>query len=155
MQNSNYPRRKNPRLTGFDYSENDCYFITICTDQKRPIFGEPEHLNPFGKIAQEALLQIPKHFPAMQVEKYVVMPNHVHIMILLQESEHSVSTAIGLYKSHVTKEIHAVDPKLKVWQASFHDHIIRNRQSYEKIWEYIDTNPAKWMDDCFYTQSTT
>ena len=152
MAENVYPKRKSPRLQEYDYTTPNYYFITICTQQKKKLFGEIGNINRFGQIATEAFLQIPSHFSNVTVDKFVVMPNHVHAIIVLKESQVNLSTVIGLYKSFVTKKIHEHMPDFRVWQASFHDHVIRNQKSYEKIWTYIDTNPIKWSEDCFYEE---
>jgi len=95
--------------------------------------------------------EIGMHFPCVTVEKSVIIPNHVHAIISLTEGV-NLSAVVGSLKSAVTKQVHEIRPGEKVWQASFHDHIIRNEQDYLKIWEYIDTNPLKWKEDCFYTE---
>ena len=145
-----FPSRKNPRLKGFDYSSVNYYFITICTRNKQCLFGLSGNLTPLGKLAEQGLQQIPLHFPEIRVDKYVVMPNHVHAILILKPGTTGLSTVVGSYKSSVTKQIHAINPKITVWQTSFHDHVIRNQPGYEKIWSYIETNPLKWEDDCFY-----
>lgn len=94
--------------------------------------------------------QISLHYPEARVDKYVVMPNHVHLILVLEHNGMDVPNIISSYKAFVTKIIHLVNPNLKVWQTSFHDHVIRNQKSYEKIWNYIDTNPIRWEEDCFY-----
>ena len=146
----NWKKRKSPRLVGYDYCTTNYYFITICTNGKIKLFGEPDQLNAFGKIAEDAFLQIHLHFENVQIDKFVVMPSHVHAIAVIQESTANLSTVIGQYKSYVSKKIHEKQADLTVWQRSFHDHVIRNQHSYEKIWNYIDTNPIKWQDDCFY-----
>lgn len=150
MIDPNFPQRKHPRLSYFDYSTPGYYFITICTHEKRCIFGPPSNLNAYGRIAEDAFAEIPKHFPQVKIDKYVVMPNHVHAILILSPGATGLSPVVGSYKSSVTKRIHAIDPDIKVWQTSFHDHVIRNQPGYEKIWSYIETNPLKWEDDCFY-----
>ena len=145
-----FPNRKRPRLASFNYSTPNYYFITICTHNKKCIFGKPNQLNAFGNIALQALTDIQRHFPNVTVDKAVVMPNHVHAIIVLDGHGTNLSVVVGLYKSYVSKQIHNISPNLKVWQTSFHDHVIRGQQSYEKIWNYIDGNPSKWEDDCFY-----
>ena len=144
------PKRKSPRLAGYDYSTVNYYFITICTCDKIKLFGEPEKLNEFGKIAADTFLQIPQHFDCIEIDKFVIMPNHVHAIVIIHESTTTLTTVIGQYKAYVSKKIHEIKSDLPVWQRSFHDHVIRNQHSYEKIWNYIDTNPMKWQDDCFY-----
>ena len=146
-----YPTRKNTRLKGYDYSTPNYYFVTICTHDKKQIFGGPKEINRFGEIAEQAMMEIPNHYPGVKLDKYVVMPNHVHAILYLCGGTATLDNVIGSYKSHVSREIHKVDPEMKVWQSSFHDHIIRNQSSYEKIWLYIDANPMNWEKDCFYT----
>ena len=75
------PKRKLPRLDGFDYSSENYYFITICTKNKVCLFGEPDRLNTFGRIAETELLDIPAHYDGIAVDRYVIMPNHIHAVI--------------------------------------------------------------------------
>ena len=120
-------------------------------ENKKCIFGKSNQINEFGRIAGDFIEKITEHYPNVFVDKYVVMPNHVHMILYLSAgSSVSLSQIIGQYKMAVTKQIHKRDKDVIVWQRSFHDHVIRSRQSYEKIWEYIDNNPKKWELDCFY-----
>ena len=143
--------RKSPRMNWFDYSGAYCYFITICTKDKMCIFGPPGKPNRFGRIAAQGLTAIPEHFPGACIDKYVIMPNHVHAIVELNGAGPSLPTIIGQYKSYVTREIHAISPDIPVWQTSFHDHVIRNQKGYEEIWQYIEDNPRKWEMDCFFS----
>ena len=145
-----YPCRKSPRLPAYDYQTQNYYFVTICTANKALLFGGPILLNKFGKTAQDAFLQMELHDPHLQVIKSVVMPNHVHAILNLEAGSIALPNVIGAYKSHVTKMIHEIAPEISVWQRSFHDHVIRNQREFEKIWNYIDTNPVRWTDDCFF-----
>ncbi|MBE6927823.1 MAG: hypothetical protein E7467_04970 [Ruminococcaceae bacterium] len=145
-----YVKRKSPRLQGYDYRTPNYYFITICTHKKINIFGTEDQRNDLGNIAEKGFLQIAEHFSDIEVDKFVIMPNHVHAIIILKNEKDNLSTVIGSYKSYVTKKIHNLRPELTVWQKSFHDHVIRNQKSYEKIWCYIDTNPMKWKEDCYF-----
>ena len=145
-----FPQRKNPRLAGFDYSGPNCYFITVCTHGKNCIFGMPNDRSPLGKIAGVAIPEIENHFPGIHVDKRIVMPNHIHAIIRVERAGIHLSVVVGQYKAYVTKRIHSQNPNLRVWQTSFHDHIIWNQRDYDRIWEYIDTNPARWQEDCFY-----
>lgn len=145
------PKRKLPRMKGFDYATPTAYFVTICTHNKKCIFGQPAFLNQWGKQAQEAILRLPVHFPDISVEKYVVMPNHIHMLLFLKENNHyTVSDIVGAYKSEISRSIHQQHAETPVWQKSFHDHIIRTQTEWEKIWNYIELNPEKWNEDCFY-----
>lgn len=151
-EENRFQSRKHPRLKNYDYSNRNFYFITICTDHKQCIFGRPNTLNVLGKIAEASLLEMEEHVLGIRIDKYVVMPNHVHVIFEVTEDGCDLLNAIGAYKSAVSKKIHKIKPDIIVWQTSFHDHIIRNQTSYEKIWNYIDGNPLKWEEDCFYQE---
>ena len=154
MQNNNadrFPSRKHPRLKQYDYTTPNYYFVTICTKEKACLFGGPGMLNQCGSIAQQGILEIEDHFPGVKVDKYAVMPNHIHMILVLQGETASLPTVIGQFKSYVTKQIRQSEPKCEVWQTSYHDHIIRDQKGYENIWLYIESNPANWEKDCFYT----
>ena len=148
-----FPNRKSPRLKDFDYATPNSYFITVCTFDKKCIFWRDGVLNEFGTMVFQGIMEIPKHFPNNPVEKFVVMPNHLHMILTVEPGGASVSTVVGALKSHVTKQIHEICPEIKVWQASFHDHGIRGQKDYDRIWEYIENNPLRWNEDCFYTES--
>ena len=146
------PKRKSPRIPNYNYGLPNYYFITICTHEKKCLFGKPGTLNLFGRYAEECILNIPKLHSEIKLDKYVVMPNHVHLILIISETKvkQSISTIIGQYKMAVTKKIREIHPDMDVWQRSFHDHVIRNQAGYEKIWQYIENNPIKWEEDCFY-----
>lgn len=146
------PQRKSPRIPGYDYSTANYYFITICTYQKRSIFGNPGELNWMGRCAEEKLHKIAVLNSGIYIDKYVIMPNHIHIIFDVRncESRKNLGVVIGQYKMAVTKEIRKMIPDFQVWQRSFYDHVIRNQRSYEKIWTYIEHNPFHWKEDCFY-----
>ena len=144
------PKRKLQRLHGFDYSKANYYFVTICTDERNELFGKIGKPNEFGSIAEAKLLEIENHYENVFVDKYVIMPNHIHVIIVLKnhKTERSrpfptLSQIVGLYKSGVTKTIHEKNPELKVWQKSFNDVIIRNEKAYNEICKYIYDNPLK------------
>ncbi len=127
------PERKLTRLPDFDYSEQNYYYVTICTHQKRHIFWDVDKLNAMGRIAEEELLSISDRFDGVKVDKYVIMPNHIHAIIVIgcEITEQSrlfptLSTVIGLYKSGVSKRIHTDRPSMQIWQKSFYDRIIRD-----------------------------
>ena len=143
--------RKSPRIPKFDYSSSGYYFVTICTYNKNCIFGTTEKLSNFGIIARNDLYAIEKHFDYVRIDRCVIMPNHIHAIIVLEKSFISnLNLIVGQYKSGVTRKIREIAPDTQVWQRSYHDHIIRNEKQYQKIWEYIDTNPLRWKEDCFY-----
>ena len=154
-----FSTRKSPRLKGFDYSFPTAYFITICTHEKVCLFGQPERLNRWGEIADRCVGQISVHYSCVTIEKHVVMPNHVHMLLFVDFSKlpdeqlrPNITSIVGKYKAAVSREIHRIDPAIKVWQRSFHDHIPRSEKALEDIWHYIDDNPRKWDLDRFYME---
>ena len=146
-----YHSRKPTRIPNYDYSSANYYFITICTWNHKCIFGQPNDLNETGEIVKKHIHQLSDYYQSVSVDKFVVMPNHIHMILVLNEERNpSVSQIIALFKTGVTKELRKKSPEFKVWQRSFHDHIIRTQASYEKIWLYIEANPMNWDKDCFY-----
>lgn len=110
---------------------------------------------------------IPERYPNVRVDQYVIMPNHIHLLISLvgnplggtggtenpsPTTRFSLGTVIGWLKYQTTKMINQLcqEPGHRFWQRSYHDHILRTRAEYEKIWQYIVTNPETWEQDCFY-----
>lgn len=167
------PKRKRNRLEKYNYSSPGLYFITICTKDRRNIFWEKEqpdfvgedtilppdqvNLSPYGKITDEAIRAIPKHYSAIELLQYVIMPNHIHLILHISDidgrmissptSMASIITAIGYMKQQVSRKI-----GMPIWQRSFHDHVIRDFRDYEKISKYIHENPIHWQYDCFYNE---
>ena len=160
--NMNLPKRKPTRFADYDYSSEGAYFITICTKDKQKILcdivGEglcalpSVKLTSIGEIVKQSIEYIDNNYDYISVDKYVIMPNHVHLIITNQTGGHGdpplqVYDIIGRMKSFTDSKYSGT-----LWQRSFHDHIIRDENDYLKIWNYIDTNPQKWTDDCFYTE---
>ncbi|MEG0090804.1 MAG: transposase, partial [Oscillospiraceae bacterium] len=114
-------------------------------------------LSHIGRIVQDEIQNITNRYVGVKIDKYVIMPNHIHLIILLERQEQSPCPTIGdivcVIKSISTKNANKIEHKTgrKIWQFRFHDHIIRTQAEYQKIWQYIDTNPSKWQEDCFYT----
>ncbi len=152
------PKRKSPRLTDYDYSLSGAYFVTICTNKRTHLFGDIHademQLNTAGRIAHEHWLALPRHHSNITISDFVVMPNHIHGILLLDGASGSLSTIVGSYKSGVTRRIRQTyqQPSLIVWQGRYHDHIIRSEQGMNKIREYIQYNPALWQQDTFYDE---
>lgn len=159
------PQRKTVRLKGYDYSAPGAYFITICVQGRRCILSQitvGEGLAPpvvclteKGKLAEEQIQRIPVRFPTAIVDKYVIMPNHIHLILTLRTGaggaspSPTITQVVGTFKSMTTR---LCEGETKLFQRSFHDHIIRDERDYLRIWTYIDQNPAKWKDDCFYME---
>ena len=155
-------RRKPNRLPGYDYSAPGYYFITICTERHEPLLGRictredgtasaSMVLNDTGRIVEEAILAIPSHYPGAAIDKYVVMPNHVHwILTIPPEPERPlrVPQIVGQFKRAVSVKLGK-----SIWQLGFHDHVIRGEADYREIWTYIDNNPLKWALDKYYRET--
>ena len=151
------PKRESTRLENFDYSQGDAYFITICTKDKQNLFGHivgggafdaPKIiLSPQGEIVEKYILST-NNIPNLKVDKYVIMPNHIHLLLSVENScgtswapsptNNKISLAVSTLKRFVNKEI-----GYNIFQRSFYDHVIRNKNDYNEIWQYIENNPAK------------
>ena len=162
----NLPNRKPTRLAKYNYNQNGYFFITICTHNKECIlskivgggaFDAPKSiLTKTGEIVNKYILST-NNISNLSVDKYVIMPNHIHLILTLKNQNGTskapsptntvISHSIATLKRFVNGEIGH-----NIFQRSFYDHIIRGEKDYLKIWEYIDNNPAKWMEDCYYNK---
>lgn len=155
-------KRKPNRLKYYDYSTAGAYFITICTHDRKCLLWEsvgasiarPEEvrLSPYGKIVDQAIREIPTHYAAVRLDNYTIMPNHVHLLLRIDTDPDgramlapTISRVVQQLKGIVTKKIGS-----SIWQKLFHDHVVRGEKDYLKIWEYIDNDPVRWKEDCFY-----
>jgi putative transposase len=153
------PTRKQIRLPDYDYSQNGAYFVTICTRNKEHLLwdtavgtaiGRP-HLSQYGIITETAINNLPGIYPTVNVAKYVIMPNHIHLIVMLSGdggrpmAVPTISRVINQYKGHVSKQA-----GFSLWQSRFYEHVIRNEQDYLDTWQYIDGNPAKWTGDEYF-----
>ncbi len=162
--NKGLPIRKKNRLQNYDYSSCGAYFITICTAEKRNYFwknvgatiGRPRdvELSLYGEIVSEAIKNISSIYPTLLVERYVIMPNHLHLLIRVCSDEFgrpmvapTMSRVVKQLKGYTSKQIGQ-----SLWQKSFHDHIIRNQKDYEEHINYIYYNPVRWHLDELYTE---
>lgn len=165
--------RKNTRLKGYDYSQNGYYFITICTHNRLPLFGEivgvihespelsPMKLNTNGVIVKSIIENLSLRFSNVHIDHYIIMPNHLHMIAVISEERairesplpkrSLLSKMVGYLKMNTAKQIHSENKNMNVWQRGYYDHIIRSEKDYQKIWEYIQTNPLKWNEDKYST----
>ena len=163
-----HPRRKNPRLSGYDYSAPGTYFITICTQDRKPLLSRivggdvliaPQvMLTKYGKTAEGQLCRMDVFYPHITVERYVIMPNHIPLLLRVNgdgptgmsaptspRQHQAVADFVSTFKRFCSKTYGQA-----IWQRSYHDHIIRDEADYQRIARYIAENPAKWPEDCFY-----
>jgi len=180
--------RRSIRLKGYDYSQPGGYFVTIVSWQRECLFGEivdgRMELNQYGGIVQRWWNEIPNHFPNVETIAFVIMPNHVHGIIVItdirrgtvpvpgvdgQTTQQDVDVdslnlggetpplrpptlgqVVAYFKYQSTKELNLLNETgaiTKFWQRNYYEHIIRNEQEMQKIWDYIESNPVNWADD--------
>jgi REP element-mobilizing transposase RayT len=164
-------RVESTRLKNWDYRNPGAYYVTICTKDRKYYFGdiidEKMVLSPIGIIGDIMWHEIKNHASNVTLGEYIVMPNHVHGIIILRDRKNCVETGhtlslqgdttknlslsniIGGYKSAVSKHAHRLGYEFQ-WQERFWDHIIRDEKSFEKISEYIINNPVNWQADKFF-----
>ena len=167
------PTRKQNRLENHDYSSAGTYFLTICTKRRQNYFWTAEAaeiqpskkinktpfeeeitenpqevcLSPMGKIVEEAIQRICVQYPSLFIEGYVIMPDHIHLILTVCADEFgqplpapTMARVVNQLKGYITKHIGA-----SIWQKSFFDHVIRNTQDYEVHMTYIYENPMRWQ----------
>ena len=159
-----YPQRKHPRMDHYDYSTAGAYFITICTDKRKCLLSHivgrglaPAELRytEYGRIAREQLLLLEQRYSTLKVDCFVIMPNHIHAILILKDTagdgrRSTISDVVCTYKSLTTRACKKVRPIDKLFQTSFYEHVIRGRNDYEEIAEYITNNPKQWELDTLY-----
>lgn len=167
------PQRKPTRLKAYDYSTPGAYFVTICAKNMRPFFGHVQTgdalnaskmiLSALGEVAKAEISKIEGFYQNIKIDKYVVMPNHIHMIIVITErinpfptsKKYDIHNVVGKFKAAVTRIVGKAfmpSAKPKIRQTGFHDHIIRGPHDYRKIWEYIEQNPVRWTCDKFYVE---
>jgi putative transposase len=168
MSDTNF-RHKSVRIRGYDYSQPGAYFITICTSQKKMVFGEVTqgiiHLSKLGGTANQELEQLSLNFSKIHLDVFVVMPNHIHVLITISAKDaliqaanpeafrHPVSgsipTIVRAYKSAVTRRAGMLrnNPISDVWQRNYYEHVVRTEREKEQICAYIISNPDRWDTD--------
>lgn len=151
-EKNKYLVRKRMRLEEYDYSNNAYYFITICVNDESEVFGKVENncvcLNNYGILIEKILLDLSERFNSVEIDYYVIMPNHFHCIFILEnesdKSKESISNIIGAFKSITTIELYKMGLSDFKWQRSFYDRIIRNENELFNIRRYIEQNPLKW-----------
>ena len=161
MSNNKIKTRKQLRIKEYDYSNEGYYYITICTKNKIKILskinvgvvahGDPQiELTQIGKIVKKYLENYNIKTTNIYIDEYIIMPNHVHLIIKLTNGSPRGATPtipqiINSYKSMVSKKFGNT-----IWQRNYYEHIIRNEKEYIEIKEYIKNNPLKWENDKYY-----
>ena len=180
----NQYRIQSARLPFYDYSQNGYYFVTICTKNREHFFGKitegKMNCSKIGELAKKYWEEIPEHFSFVKLGEFIIMPNHMHGVLIIDKDavetlhatslpknrekkykgasadfseisphKYSLSSIIRSYKSAVTKDSRNIESHF-AWQSRFHEHIIEKENEFEKISEYIQYNPQRWEDDCYF-----
>ena len=147
----NLPRRKNIRLKTYDYTKEGIYFITICIKDRIQLLGkinniEEIELSKEGKVVNEAINNLKQAYENIEIDEYVIMPNHVHLIIIINEKNRiTISRIIQQFKWGITRKIGS-----SIWQKLFYEHIVRNEKEYLNIKEYIQNNIINWKNDKYF-----
>jgi len=179
--NPDIHHRRSIRLKNYDYSSNGMYFVTICTHDRTPLFhvgatlcGRPA--NTATQMIIKWLKETENKFPEICLDKFIIMPNHIHFIVGIQgrcadvqgghagkQGGHAgppLHRIVEWFKTMTTNEyIRGVKSGLyppfnkKVWQRDYFERVIRNEAEYQRIWQYIDENPTKWKDDMYYQET--
>ncbi len=168
MRMDNLRNRKSTRLLDYDYSSPGAYFLTVCTQKRKCILsrivgtgvldGPSVELSPYGRVADKYIRQMSGFYENVTVDSYVIMPNHIHILLHIKEKGPSgtpvptvqnstVSRFVSTFKRYCNREYGK-----NIWQYRSYDHIIRDNDDYKKHLEYIYENPFGWQNDELYTQ---
>ena len=167
------------RLPGYNYRQAGVYFVTLCTFQKAKLFGvvvDGEVVrSSLGKVVREEWQHVAKVRSNVQLDQFVVMPNHLHGLIFTEDTQYakssqivaapkckdsrtlqagSLGAIIGQYKLAVTRsaKLSQVFSGQKIWQRNYHEHIVRSESSLDDIRRYIVENPARWVEDDLYVE---
>ncbi|UCH11078.1 MAG: transposase [Fidelibacterota bacterium] len=170
---SNAHKRRSIRLKEFDYTQSGAYYVTICSHAWESLFGkvvgDEVELSTFGRIVDEEWVNNATIRPYVELDNYVIMPNHIHGIVMIiagrgttrraptkerfgKPVSGSLPTIIRAFKSAATKQINRLrdTPGQRVWQRNYYEHIIRNDKDLNRIREYIASNPMKWQSDRYY-----
>ncbi len=166
-------RRRSLRLPRFDYTQQGAYFVTICTRNRVCLLGDivegRMHLSEAGRLAQVAWEDLPHHYPHVQIDVWVIMPNHMHGIVILAEAQateddmpvdvgaglkpaptrHGLPEILRAFKTFSARRINALHNTVGTpfWQRNYYEHIIRNEAALNRIRQYIADNPARWAED--------
>ena len=170
---SSYRRKKSIRLQNYDYAQNGRYFVTICTKNRQHLFGRivdgEMRLNRAGEMVERLWSEIPQFYAGFVLHEFVVMPNHFHAIVEIAGTmppylsdvhvakQLTIPEIVHRFKTLTTRKyIEGVHNEEwegfqgKLWQRSYHEHIIRDEKSYEMIVDYVQNNPLRWVEDCYY-----
>ena len=165
-----YPKRKKIRLEGYDYNTAGLYFITVCTKEKRKLLCEINEplvgsivldapliqMSKYGEVVERRLREMSDFYENIKLDDYVVMPNHVHMMVRIIDNGNGASGTtlptmnkigrfVGTFKRLTNREI-----GINLWQSGSNDRIVRSDEEYIAYMEYMEANPRRWLTDEHY-----
>jgi len=165
-------QRRSIRLKDYDYRQNGAYCVTLLTHQRECLFGDvledEMQINAIGRVVQTCWEAIPQHNQDVELDAFVIMPNHIHGIVVRNEDKSqlavsspgqlhapnagSLGSIIGTYKAAVSRQINRLNPleRVIVWHRNYHDHIIRDEHSLNSIRMYIELNPSRWTQDSLH-----
>ena len=162
-------RRRSIRLKGYDYGQPDAYFVTACTHLRACLFGQVLEgrirLNESGHIVRASWYDLPNHYAHVRLGAFVIMPNHVHGVIVLTEvgagfkpaptvvaKRHGLPEIVRGFKTFSSRRINELrgTPGTPVWQRNYYEHVIRGEDELNRVREYIDSNPTGWLEDRYH-----
>ena len=155
--------RRSIRLYNYDYSCEGLYFVTICTQDKRCLFGHITDstmvLNDVGEILLKTLERLPERYGNLCIDRYVIMPNHVHAILVIKQQVDgcTIGQIVGAFKSLAFQAVFNLYKEKgrtlgRLWQRNYYEHIIRDSAAYDKITDYILSNPDRWASDDMYVK---
>ena len=173
--------RKRLRLPSHDYGQPGAYFLTLCARERAALFGRVcvgggvldapyVDLSPYGAAVRDRLEEMARVYAHVSLLNYVVMPNHVHILLRVHGPSGTPAPTQGIAvgpsgtpaPTRANQAVPAFVSTLKrmtdrtcgaaLWQADYYDHVVRNDADLLRIWTYIDTNPAKWAQDEYFVR---
>ncbi len=153
-------QRKSLRLKQYDYRQDGAYFVTVCVSNRDCILGrvvnDQMRLNSLGQTVADSLIWLARQYPYVELDECVVMPNHVHaILVLTGGSQNApgriktLGSLVAAFKSRSASSINTVRTTrgVRVWQRGFYEHVVRDETDLERIRSYIRDNPAGWASD--------
>ena len=165
--NPDIHHRHSVRLKDYDYSQTGAYFVTICVQNKECLFGDvvdgEMHVNDAGEMVMRTWQDLPTHYGNIALDEFVIMPNHVHGIIVLcsgdvgagfkpaptETKQYGLPEIVRALKTYSSRRINEIrnTPGTPVWQGNYYEHIIRNDGELNRIREYIVNNPEQWEED--------
>ena len=149
------PRRHSLRLQGYDYSQAGAYFITVCTHKRLLLFGDViegnVRVNDIGTIVHQSWDNLPNHYPGIELDAFIVMPNHVHGIIMLSDegnTRHGIPEIVRGFKTFSARTANEYRrSRAALWQRGYYEHVIRDERALNRVRAYIANNSVRWTDD--------